>query len=354
MITLRVVICCEIDHDAPGYGIPAARFDVYKEKLCWKGVENIPKIREICNSSEDSEFDSVKITWLVRCDEQMKIVFDDYAYSLRNFRDLWKELKKQGDEIGWHPHFWRWNSKNKCWYQEVSDKKWMSRCLESGHKQFLKLAKNPTSMRMGWGFHNNFTMKKINDLGLTVDLSASPGLKNQGRPDERGSHFLNEYDWSTTPQEPYHPSQKDYRRPAKNNEKSLQILELPVTTAPKSKSNILVEEITRLAPISLRKRILKGADIRFKSIQHRFIANITLSSFKEIAKHKFMEAKQNQETHTNLVAIFHPIELFKPKASTNLKNNLMALTELSKQFKVPFRFLTATEMAKEVLSCLSS
>ena len=345
---LRVVICCEADHDALGYNIPATRFDVYKEKLGWKGVNNIPKIREICNSFKDNEFDNPKITWFVRCDEQMKTVFKDYAYPLRNFRDLWKELRKQGDEIGWHPHLWRWSASKKCWYQEVSDKKWISHCLENGHKGFLKLSKNPTCVRTGWGFHNNFTMKKVNDLGLIVDLSALPGLEHQGSPDERGSHFLNEYDWSTTPQKPYFPSEKDYRRPPKNNEQSLNILEIPITTAPKSTRRILVEKMLISSPIGLRKKILKGADVRFKSVQQRYVANITEQSFKRIAKQKFKEAKQNPKAHTNLVAIFHPIELFKQKGFQNLQNNLKAIEELSRSSNIPFCFLTATEMAKEI------
>jgi len=351
---VTVAICCDVDPDVLGYNLPATRFDAYKDKLGWKGVNNIPKAREICNSVEDSNSNDVKITWYVRSDKQMKIIFNDYAYPLKNFSNIWKELEQQGDEIGWHPHLCRWSNQNKCWYQETFDNKWISHCLEKGHKEFLRLAKNLTSIKMGWRFHNNYTIKKVNDLGLTVDLSASPGIKCEGSPDERGSHYLNAYDWSITPQKPYFPSKKDYRRPPKNNEQSLSVLEIPATTAPKSFSRIFVEEVLRLAPLGLRKRILKGADIQFKSIPHRYVANITSPSFKHISKQKFKEAKRNQKANTNLVAVFHPIELFKPKAFMNLKENLKALTELSKRLKVPFRFLTATEMAREVLSCLDS
>jgi len=343
-----VAICCDVDPDVLGYNIPATRFDVYKEKLGWKGLDNIPKIREICNSIEDSESNTVRITWFIRSDTQLKTIFDDYAYPLRSFRDLWKELELQGDEIGWHPHLWRWSKQNKCWYQEIHDKKWISHCLENGYKQFLKIKPNLTSIRMGFDFHDNFTMKKINDLGLTVDLSALPGLEHEGSPDERGSHFLNEYDWSTTPQKSYFPSEKNYRRPAKNNEQSLKILEIPITTAPKSKSRILLEEIIKLAPIGLRKKILKGADIQFKSVQHRYVANITEQSFKRIAKQKFKEAKRNQKGYTNIVPMFHPIELFRPKGFLNFENNLRTIQKLSQSFNISFSFLTATEMAKRL------
>jgi hypothetical protein len=343
-----IIVCCDVDPDVLGYNVPAIRFDAYNEYLGWKGLENISKVREICNSLKDSESNNAKVTWHIRSDAQLKIIYNDYAYPLREFCDLWRNLQRQGDEIGWHPHLWRWSKQNKCWYQEIHDKKWISRCLENGHKEFLKIIPNLTSIRMGWGFHNNFTMKKVNDLGLLVDLSAAPGLKHEGSPDQRGSHFLNHYDWTITPNKPYHPSQQDYRRPAKNNEKSLNILEIPITTAPKNPTRILIEKALIPLPTNLRKKMLRGADIQFKTIQHRYIANITHPSFKNIAKQKFKEAKQNPKTNTHLVAIFHPIELFKNKRLQSLKNNLKTIKELSKNLNTPFYFLTATQMAKEI------
>ena len=346
---LKVIICCDVDHDVLGYNIPATRFDVYKERLGWESIENISKIRETCDFVKDCESNSAKVTWFVRSDEQLKAVFDDYAYPLRNFSDLWKKLEQQGDEIGWHPHLWRWSKKNRSWYQEVSDNEWMNHCLEKGHREFVKLIKSVSSVRMGWGFHNNFTMKKVDELGVLVDLSASPDLKHEGGPDERGSHFLNEYDWSITTQKPYRPSKQDYRRSEKNNEQNLRILEIPITTVPKSMSRVFIEEALKLAPIDLRKRILRGADIQFKSVQHRYVANITESSFKHVAKQKFKEAKRNPEAHVNLVAIFHPIELFRQKRFKNLRNNLNAIKELSRRSNIPFSFLTATEIAERFL-----
>jgi hypothetical protein len=347
---LRVIICCDVDHDIPGYKIPATRFDVYKEKLGWKSIENISKIREICNSVKDCESNNAKVTWFVRSDEQLKIIFNDYAYPLRAFSDLWKKLKQQGDEIGWHPHLWRWSEKNRCWYQEIWDNEWIDRCLEKGHREFVKVAEKVSSVRMGWGFHNNFTMKKINDLRLQVDLSAAPGLKRKGSPDERGSHFLNSYDWSITPEQPYYPSQEDYRRPAEKNEQSLDILVIPVTTAPQKRTKILIKKTLRLAPSSLRKKLFKETNIRSKCNQHRYVANITDTHFKLIAKQKLKQAQQNPEGLITLVTIFHPIELFQSKKLRVLEKNLKTLTELSEKVRVPLNFFTATQLKKEICS----
>jgi len=347
---LKVVICCDVDHDILGYNIAATRFDVYKEKLGWKSIENISRINETCNLVQDYKSNSAKVTWFVRSDEQLKIIFDDYAYPLRSFSNLWKKLEQQGDEIAWHPHLWRWSKKNQCWYQEISDSEWINRCLESGYREFIKITQNVSSVRMGWGFHNNFTMKKMNDLGLKVDLSATPGLERSGSPDERGSHFLNSYDWSLTPEQPYHPSQQDYRRPSEKNERSLEILVIPVTTAPKKRTKILTEKALRLTPLRLRKNWLKNTDIKSKHIQHSYIANITDTHFRHIAEQKLKQAQQNPGSLTKFVTVFHPIELFKPKGFCILKNNLETLTELSKKLMVPLEFSTATQLKNEICS----
>jgi len=268
----------------------------------------------------------------------LKIVFDDYAYPLKCFWNFWREFESQGDEIGWHPHLWRWSEQRRCWYQEIHDERWMSTCLEKGHSEFLKLAKDLTSMRSGWSFHSNFTIRKVNDLGLLTDLSALPGLKHSGCADERGSHFINEYDWSITKDKPYFPSERDYRRPRKGDERSLEILEIPITTAPKGGCRLFVEEVLRLTP-------MRGQCFS-REAQNRYEANITSSSFKRLAKQKLKEAKRSQ---ANLVTVFHPVELFQPKRLSNLVNNLRALKGFSRSMKIPFLFLTAKEMAKGFL-----
>lgn len=341
---LRVVLCCDVDHDVQGYNVSATSFDVYKERLGWKSIKNVPKIKEICSLVKDCELNGAKTTWFIRSDEQLKIIFDDYAYPLRNFPDLWRKLRYEGDELAWHPHLWRWSEEKRCWFQEVSDNEWINSCLENGHREFLKVVNNLATVRMGWAFHNNFTMKKINSLGLLVDLSAAPGFRRRGKPDVRGSYFLNEYDWLITPEKPYFPSKEDYRRPAKEGEQSLDVLEIPVTTAPKSRGRVFAERAVGLAPADLRKKVLKGVDVH-----SRYIANLTKSSFRRIAKLKFNEALKDPETPTNLVAFFHPIELFKRKGFQNLEKNLKTLTEMSRKLGIPIVFLTAVELAKEIM-----
>ncbi|GAH11895.1 unnamed protein product, partial [marine sediment metagenome] len=132
---LSFVICCDVDPDCPTLG--GVRFDVYKDRLMWNGLtKGIPKVLKVFDSVKDIDGNHAKVTWFFRSDEQMKLIYEDYAWPLNEFRWLWKKLESRGDEIGWHPHVWRWSERNKCWFQEVNDEDWISNCLEEGFSSF--------------------------------------------------------------------------------------------------------------------------------------------------------------------------------------------------------------------------
>ncbi|GAH27279.1 unnamed protein product, partial [marine sediment metagenome] len=85
-------------------------------------------------------------------------------------------------------------------------------------------------VRTGWNFHNNLTMRKLQDLKVPIDFSALSGVKRFGISDRRGSSFINDCNWEITPDKPYFPSEKDYRRAAIEGESALNVLEVPITT----------------------------------------------------------------------------------------------------------------------------
>ncbi|MDL5503164.1 MAG: hypothetical protein QSU88_08105, partial [Candidatus Methanoperedens sp.] len=315
-------------------------YNIHFGKHKWRGIEEgIPKMKEAANSIEDAEGNKPKITWFLRSDDQMKELYGDPAWMVRNFMCLWKKLESEGDEIGWHPHLWRWNERIEYWYPELDDTWWIKNCLEQGYNNFPEQF-NLNSSRMCWNFHSNITMNKMNDLGLMVDISALPGMKSiKCARESAGSAY---YDWGITDDRPYFPSKSDYRRESVTNEKSLDILEIPVTYF----------EISLLWYI---KRILKkilqpnegypiGRRSEMKIITHGFF-------FKRGVERKFEESMDNNCT-TFLVSYFHADELLEKEKFDpilNLKNNLRYLSEASKNYNVPFRFLTAREAALELI-----
>lgn len=330
-----IIICCDTEPDQPKYG--GMSYNIHLGKHTWRGIEEgIPNAKEIGNLIEDVEECNAKFTWFIRSDEQMNELYDDSAWTVKNFIDCWGWLEHDGDEIGWHPHLWRWNERFKSWYAEIEDVSWIENCLEQGYNRFPKQFKL-TSCRMCWNFHNNVTMNKVNELGLKVDISALPGQKSI-RPCNESTSSPN-YDWEITREDPYIPSQSDYRREANQNEHSLDILEIPITNF----QIPLPWQIKRVLKKLLRpnKGTPTGTKSAMKTTGHPHF-------FKLGARRKFLDAKENNCT-SFLVSYFHADELLVEKgfsSLSNFKHNLKFIAEASKKYEVPFRFLTAKEVLR--------
>jgi len=177
----------------------------YRSIYNWQGIKKgIPKIRERLLHIQNLFDSPFKLTWYVRSDFQIKEIYGSAGWCLKEFSSFWKELEKEGDEIGWHLHLWRWEPQNKIWYQEIQDEEWIKKCILKGFMAFKEERKMPPlAVRMGWVFHNNLTMKEISTLGVKVDLSAIPGLN---KIIIIRKHILDYANWRKTPAYPYHPS----------------------------------------------------------------------------------------------------------------------------------------------------
>jgi hypothetical protein len=336
MNKLYIAVFCDCDPDRPLYS--GKKYNLSKDSYVWNGVgKGIPKLKEIAREIKDSQGNSLKFNWCIRSDPQMREVYGKAAWPVVNFLKMWGECAEEGDEIAWHPHLWRWDRENKYWHQEVDDEEWMAYCLEEGYKSFTEETPfRPVNVRMGWDFHNNFTMKKLDGLGLTADFSALPAMLSEG-VNLSSDHFIDRFDWQTTSSEPYYPALKDYRRPAEAREKALNILEFPVTTfssrilaflrnlrssliyKSKRNTNKMIGSIITLNPLILQKKI----------------------------RNKILEARAREIAY--FVGYFHADELLKDSflySLENLKENMMAIKNYSKEFGIEYNFLTAKELVK--------
>jgi hypothetical protein len=186
--------------------------------LNWKGVEFAPNIRERLAKYKDSFGNEFKATWFVRADNQLKEIYKDTSYLLNNYRDIWQSFKNEGDEFGWHPHLYRFNSKT--WDQEKDDSKLKS-ILEDTLHDIHECGFFPSISRIGEGYQSNAIMATLHQLGIKIDSTAIPGRMR--KDEERWM------DWTSTPKMPYFPAKEDYRRPGKD---SLKILEVPMSMIP--------------------------------------------------------------------------------------------------------------------------
>ncbi len=347
--TLYVVIGCDCDPDRPQYG--GVRYDT-RAPLKWRGVrEGIPQAREIADDLHDDFGNPVRITWCVRSDLQMQEIYGDCAWPYAEFADLWESLAERGDEIAWHPHLWRWSDEHGCWYQEIEDEGWMRDCLYQGYTTLTAhMGCAPTTSRMGWEFHNNITMRQINDLGIKVDFSAVPGRLIPGRRDKWGSVFSCEVDWRNTPEQPYVPSAADCRTEANAEGTAMELVELPMSTF-RSRLLGMGAHLRRAAKA-------KGGD-RLKQLftmsnpgTASLKAYITIHPyiFSRLAATQLNKVKENGCSF--LVTAFHADELLKDSrvlarlhGAEHLQKNLERLRRACTEWGVHLRFVTARELS---------
>lgn len=222
-----IVVACDCDPDRVQYG----GYSYGEKRLIWNGVtKSIPALLEEVSRLEEYYKCRIPFTWNIRSDDQIKQVFGNAGWTVEEYFDIWDNLRKRGDSLCWHPHLWKWNIQNGYWYQEVKASYWIEECLSSGYSAFKEIARpEKVFVHAGWCFQNNFTMKILNELGVTADYSALPGMRDDGYQAEKAS-FTNFFDWQITSHNSYFPSVNDYRRNAIDNEKAWKILEIPSFT----------------------------------------------------------------------------------------------------------------------------
>lgn len=222
MPTVYVVIGCDADPDRKDLleRVPSG-------SLTWRGLtEGIPLLKSSLKGVRDSTGREPIFTWLLRADEQIRDLHGEYAAIARMYRPLLQTLQQSGDELGWHPHFWRRDGAGESWFQEVEDVDWQVDMLKKAHADLAPcLPDGVKSVRMGWDYHNDRTYRALEDLGIVVDFSAIPGLRTFiGTPPTRGENF---FDWHSSPRIPFRPSREDYRRSVEGGANQSRLLEVP-------------------------------------------------------------------------------------------------------------------------------
>jgi hypothetical protein len=182
-----------------------------------------------------------KATWFIRLDSQLEALYGQPDYILHRYGKELDCLSLAGHEIGWHPHFYVKGEGG--WRQNLEAAKIMDELI-----QYTPLAQSygMKSVRMGWGFHTNETMRLLADLRFLIDSSAIP------RPRYRWEE--SEKDWTLTPVVPYFPSESDYRVPGKPG---LPILEIPMSVAP-IKAPYDTEQVMRYINLAYHPDLLRG------------------------------------------------------------------------------------------------
>jgi hypothetical protein len=309
---LGVVVGCDTDPDRLDFG--GIAFNAGARPQVWEGVGCISTLRDRLDRITDLDGRPVAVSWFLRCDEQMRVTEGSYAHPISAFGALWKRCLSSGDEIGWHPHLWRLSGDGLTWFHEVEDVQFQVDMLQRAHDAFEQAwGKAPTSVRMGWDFHNNHTIAQLAALGIRIDLSALPYQRFAGARNDRGASFAGYFDWSTTGTLPYRPSKVDYRRPGVG-EDALDIFELPQGLLRSRLAGVLSEgrgALRERSPARLVRSIRSGSAV----------ANLTVKACSPPFLFRAMVRDILRRNEDWVVTHFHPDELLPDKRQ--FVNNLI-------------------------------
>ena len=340
---LFVVIGCDTDPDRPDFGgIP---FNAGPRKQVWKGLNYIWELRDRLDKITDSRSRSVAITWLLRCDEQIRVTEGYHAQLLKDHAALWQRCERSGDEIAWHPHVWRLRKDGKTWFQEINDHQFHRKVLTEGFNEFAAArGTSPKSVRMGWDYHNNTTMATLSDLGIRIDFSALPYQTHLGTKNDRGAGFVGYYEWSRTRTVPYFPSRQDYQMRGQGVDQ-LDIIELPVGLLQSKFVGFLSEARGALRDGSIL-RLLRSL------IPGRTIANTSIKACAPTFLFRAMITDILRRGEEWVVTYFHADELIPNKGhfinnwahrSDYFIRNMQILLKLTNGTGRDVQFITASE-----------
>lgn len=336
MTHLFVMLSVDVEPDRPCFG--GRRYDYFgfqKWTCLSKGIPEFLRLRDDLQKELQTD---IRLTWFLRSDSQIKMIYGNAAWAIEQYKEIAGRLQESRDEVGWHAHTWRW-SKNRCsWYQEINDGEWIEACYETGFKDFRKAAgAPPSSFRAGWCFHNNVSIAMLDKLGIQVDLSATPGIKNTGTRNTRdGSLYCGFSNWEGTPTHPYHPSKKDYRSEGNDN---YELLELPVTMVSKP----MASYVHQILPF----RVFGGMKLEKPTLS--FSKNILLAnSIPPLFERNIRLVLRNYRkcSYSYLVVPFHADELLSRTLTDNLLENIRKIVAVSEERDMHTEFTTVAEACK--------
>jgi hypothetical protein len=333
--TIYVVIGCDTDPDRDYF----VR-DIPLDGLGWRGMlEGIPRAKDKLQKLTDSYGNPPVFTWNLRVDHQIKRMYGAYSHILTTHTKFLLELEKNGDELAWHPHFWCYDEKRKVWYQNYQDTDWQVEMLEKAHAAYQEvLPGRARTVRMGWSYHNNRTFATLDKLGVEVDISGIPGLRIL--PPKKQVRLSNFYDWSITPTKPFYPSTADYRREAKEGEKSFSLLEVP---------NFTVESFFwgMLSGLVLARKMKDIKQIGYALLRPAYMSTITSKPM--LFKPLLAQMKKNLKVDDKVIysSLLHADELVEnihPVYSLkNMEGNIKSILELADSMHAKVKYIRACQ-----------
>ncbi len=220
----KIPIIMLVDVEPDGFFIDRTK------ALPWKGYEAAYELFSgLRPRLENATGSKVHFSWFYRLDPQVAETYGSFEWPITHYPKFAESFLRHGDDLGLHPHVYRWSNQINNWIEDQADQEWVNYCVEMGFKTYGKLfGLNCESFRFGAYWINNETLKLAECLGARFDLTIEPGYGLNKLVSSFSKKFYSGTvpDFEMVPQIPYQPSQEDFRKPDSNRNNGLWVIPL--------------------------------------------------------------------------------------------------------------------------------
>jgi hypothetical protein len=228
---IPIIFCIDVEPDG---------FFIDREKpLPWTGYEStyafLHQIRPHLSLHTGAP---VHFSWFLRMDPQIAETYGAPHWVADHYRRFIDEMLINRDEIGLHPHDYRWDDERRSWIVDHGNQPWIDHTVNLAFDSYrTALSRNCESFRYGDRWMNDATLRLIERLGVKYDLTLEPGQEGKPAtyPDKPYSGSVPDY--TDVVQYPFHPCSTDFRKP--DPSRSGGIWMIPITSAD---SNVVLKK----------------------------------------------------------------------------------------------------------------
>jgi hypothetical protein len=219
-MTIPVILCLDVE--------PDPRLVNRRHPGPWTGYEATQRYIEALRPRlADVTGFPARIAWFLRMDPQVTEAYGSPTWVVDRYRGHLEAVQDAGDELGIHPHAYRWHEKLETWVHEFGDQTWVEHCLDSSLEAFERALGRPCRLlRFGDRWLNTAIVNRAERLGIRYDLTVEPGAPAlpSPEPDEPATGPVPDY--YRVPRAPYMPSPTEFRRPHRGPPRSIRMIPL--------------------------------------------------------------------------------------------------------------------------------
>lgn len=219
-MTIPVIFCVDVEPDPRQVNRDA--------REPWAGYEFTQRyLRDLRPRIEALTEAPAHFSWFLRMDTQVAEPYGSATWVADHYRAHMDEIQRAGDEIGVHPHPYRWLENERTWLQDFGNQAWVDHCLRMSLEAFAAaFGRLCLSMRFGDRWLNTQTINLAERLGVRFDLTVEPGAPPLPalNTEERTSGSLPNY--RRVPRSPFAPSPSDFRRREPRGARAIRLIPL--------------------------------------------------------------------------------------------------------------------------------